>query len=160
PARHLNERSRAGGGPGETLASLPARGRMGGSPLSRELRLARPFRPPQTPHLSQEAPGMTRARRGFTLLELRAVSAIMGVLIARLLPAVQRVRESANRLACTNHLKQIALALHNYHGTYGCFCPAIVTGTNDDLQFGSASGFALLLPFLEQGNLRARWVQD
>src|SRR3954447_20338787 len=64
---------------------------------------------------------MKSSRRGFTLIELLVVIAIIAVLIALLLPAVQAAREAARRAQCVNNLKQIGLAIHNYHSTHDCF---------------------------------------
>jgi prepilin-type processing-associated H-X9-DG protein len=92
-----------------------------------------------------------------SLIELLVVLAIMGLLIALLLPAVQRVREAASRASCRNNLRQMGLALHNYHDTWGSFPVGIsVTGTSN-LEKGGFCGFVSLLPFLEQDNLFNGW---
>ena len=99
-------------------------------------------------------------RRAFTLVELLVVIAIIGILIALLLPAVQAAREAARRSQCTNHLKQVGLALQNYHSTYNRL-PAMHAGTAGTSPWnngnnGQLSGWIGLLPFMEQGPL---WEQ-
>jgi prepilin-type processing-associated H-X9-DG protein len=88
-------------------------------------------------------------------VELLVVIAIIGVLVALLLPAVQAAREAARRAKCRNHLKQIGLAMHNYHATHNCF-PAGRMRTMIDGQGRCFSAYAHLLPYLEAQNLYDR----
>jgi len=93
--------------------------------------------------------------RAFTLVELLVVIAVIAILIALLLPAVQKVREAANRASCANNLKQMVLATHNFHDTYGQLPPAIgYVGTT------VGTGHFFLLPYLEQSALYAQAAGD
>ena len=91
--------------------------------------------------------------RGFTLVELLVVIAIIGVLVALLLPAVQAAREAARRLSCTNNLRQIALAVHNYHDARRAFPPALIWKTS-----GGWSYVYLVLPYIEETALSEKYV--
>ncbi|QDU27254.1 hypothetical protein ETAA8_23410 [Anatilimnocola aggregata] len=90
-----------------------------------------------------------RSTAAFTLVELLVVIAIIGVLVALLLPAVQAAREAARRSQCLNHLKQIGLAVHNYHDTYN-----YLPNSRRDASF---TWQAQILPGLEQSSLYAKW---
>ena len=99
------------------------------------------------------SPADQKPRSAFTLVELLVVITIIGILIALLLPAVQAAREAARRLQCTNNMKQIGLALHNYQSTHQCFPPAVLWGNHTQAQNTQAkhhTWLTLILPYLEQ----------
>ncbi|WP_169975113.1 DUF1559 domain-containing protein [Tautonia rosea] len=110
--------------------------------------------------IAQSIAERTRSSRrdGFTLIELLVVIAIIGVLIALLLPAVQSAREAARRAQCTNNLKQLGIAMHNYHDTIGSFptllwaLPGNNTISNNVFR---ASFFQMILPYIEQNTVYA-----
>ncbi|WZO97962.1 DUF1559 domain-containing protein [Isosphaeraceae bacterium EP7] len=94
-------------------------------------------------------------RNAFTLIELLVVISIIAVLIALLLPAVQSAREAARRIQCTNNLKQMGLAVHNYESTVGGLPPTLcITGVGTTVTWTNSFGpHARVLPYLEQGNI-------
>ena len=99
-------------------------------------------------------PGTTKPRAGLTLIELLVVTAIIGLLMALLLPAVQAAREAARRISCSNNLKQIGLALHVYDNVERC----LPTGARHGLRIGSTTTYGVswwtgILPYLEQSPL-------
>lgn len=104
-------------------------------------------------------------RSGFTLIELLVVIAIIAVLIALLLPAVQQAREAARRTQCKNNLKQLGLALHNFHDTYSRFPPGCANdktphGTHSTGAGWGSSWKVYILPYIDQAPIFSRWVFD
>ena len=103
-----------------------------------------------------QIPLPSRRSRGFTLIELLVVIAIIAILIALLLPAVQQAREAARRTQCKNNLKQIGLAIHNYHDVFNTFPPGYIAKIPQNItssERGLYSWGAFILPQVEQGNL-------
>ena len=107
---------------------------------------------------------MRASRRGFTLVELLVVIAIIAILIALLLPAVQQAREAARRTQCKSHLKQIGIALHNYHDVSSTFPPFLINRSGNPSRIADvdkgANWLVFLLPYVDQAALHNEWNFD
>jgi prepilin-type N-terminal cleavage/methylation domain-containing protein/prepilin-type processing-associated H-X9-DG protein len=109
--------------------------------------------------LSEGVGNMPQKRPGFTLIELLVVIAIIAILIALLVPAVQKVRESAARAQCQNNMRQMGIAMHNHHDQWKALPPAMICD-NTDTARGILTGNVLILPYLDQENVRKLWISS
>ncbi len=114
------------------------------------------------------ARALTQRKQGFTLVELLVVIAIIGILVGLLLPAVQAAREAARRMSCTNNLKQIGLAMHNFESTFKKLPPGYLGPPRTDLYVNAVNGgsqqyfgvLLFLLPYMEQNNIYNQFPID
>ena len=115
-------------------------------------------------HEISKPPNRQISKSGFTLVELLVVITIIGILIALLLPAVQAAREAARKMQCSNNLKQMGTALHNFAAAYGCLPPGVMMETtaacnsldgtpNEPKPFYRFTVFVRILPYLELNNV-------
>jgi len=108
--------------------------------------------------MGQPTVSSTRKVRGFTLIELLVVIAIIAILVALLLPAVQSAREAARRVSCKNNMKQLGIAMHNYHDDFGMFPEGCIA---DQILFNyQRSGFAAMLPYMDQKPLSEAYADN
>ncbi len=99
-----------------------------------------------------------KLRKGFTLVELLVVIAIIGILVSLTLPAVQSAREAARRMQCSNNMKQIGLAMHNYHDAHKTFPPAWLLGYSASPPVVNVQSWGVqILPYLDQGNIANKY---
>src|SRR5690606_35812635 len=114
-----------------------------------------------TRSMAQHTQNRWTSPRGFTLIELLVVIAIIAVLIALLLPAVQQAREAARRSQCRNNLKQLGIAMHNYHDVHRTFPYGFreIGGTGAAEITRRDTWFQAILPFIDQANLYTAYIQ-